>query len=101
MPHRTRGPRGYPAAITGVSGSGKSTLVNEVLYKAAARSLYRALARPGAHARFEGTELIDKVVVWCFTSRSLHNSQDGWKPVPLDRAPDPEPTPAPKSAPAR
>jgi excinuclease ABC subunit A len=31
-------------------------------HKAAARSLYRALDRPGAHDRFEGAELIDKVV---------------------------------------
>ncbi len=33
-----------------------------MLYKAAARSLYRAIDRPGAHERFEGAELIDKVV---------------------------------------
>jgi excinuclease ABC subunit A len=55
-------PVGTFTCITGVSGSGKSTLVNEVLYKAAARALYRALERPGAHERFEGAELIDKVV---------------------------------------
>ena len=34
-----------------------------------------------------------KVVIWCFTSRSFYNSVDGWKLVPLDRAPVPEPTP--------
>jgi len=55
-------PIGTLTCITGVSGSGKSTLVNEVLYKAAARALYRAIERPGAHDRLEGVELIDKVV---------------------------------------
>jgi excinuclease ABC subunit A len=55
-------PLGAFIAITGVSGSGKSTLVNEILYKACARSLYKALDRPGAHRRLEGVEAIDKVV---------------------------------------
>lgn len=35
-----------------------------------------------------------KVVIWCFTSRSFYNSHDGWKLVPLDKVPAPEPTPA-------
>jgi len=30
-----------------------------------------------------------KVLVWCFTSRSFHNSQDGWRLVPLDAVPAP------------
>lgn len=55
-------PLGMFICVTGVSGSGKSTLVNEILYKACARSLYRALELPGAHDRLEGTEFIDKVV---------------------------------------
>ncbi|HUM18387.1 MAG TPA: excinuclease ABC subunit UvrA, partial [Candidatus Nitrosotalea sp.] len=48
--------------VTGVSGSGKSTLVNEILYKACARSLYKALEKPGAHTRVEGIQFLDKVV---------------------------------------
>ncbi|MFH1177692.1 MAG: excinuclease ABC subunit UvrA, partial [Acidobacteriota bacterium] len=55
-------PTGTFICVTGVSGSGKSTLVNEILYKAAARSLYHTLDRPGAHDRLEGVELLDKVV---------------------------------------
>ncbi len=55
-------PLGTFTCVTGVSGSGKSTLINEILYKACARSLYRALERPGAHTRVEGVAFIDKVV---------------------------------------
>ncbi|MFZ5788012.1 MAG: excinuclease ABC subunit UvrA [Acidobacteriota bacterium] len=55
-------PLGTLTAVTGVSGSGKSTLVNEILYKAAARSLYRALERPGAHDKLDGIAFLDKVV---------------------------------------
>ncbi len=40
-------PLGQFIAVTGVSGSGKSTLVNEILYKALARDLYRAVDEPG------------------------------------------------------
>ena len=49
--------------VTGVSGSGKSTLVDEVLYRALARRLYRARARPGEFDQIVGAENIDKVVV--------------------------------------
>ena len=49
-------------AVTGVSGSGKSTLVNEILYRALARVLYRAGDEPGAHTSIEGIELVDKVI---------------------------------------
>jgi excinuclease ABC subunit A len=45
-----------------VSGSGKSTLVNNILYKALARELYRALDEPGPHRAIEGLDLIDKVI---------------------------------------
>ena len=55
-------PLGVLITVTGVSGSGKSTLVNEILYRALARELYRAADEPGAHAAIEGIDLIDKVI---------------------------------------
>jgi excinuclease ABC subunit A len=55
-------PLGLMTVVTGVSGSGKSTLVNEILYKALSRNLYRSLDEPGAHKAIEGLELIDKVI---------------------------------------
>ena len=55
-------PIGLMTVVTGVSGSGKSTLVNEILYKALARNIYRSLDEPGAHKSIEGLEFIDKVI---------------------------------------
>ncbi len=48
--------------VTGVSGSGKSSFVNEILYKALARSLNRSKKHPGAHVAIEGLEHLDKVI---------------------------------------
>jgi excinuclease ABC subunit A len=55
-------PLGVLITVTGVSGSGKSTLVNEILYRALARTLYRAADEPGSHTAIEGIDLIDKVI---------------------------------------
>jgi excinuclease ABC subunit A len=55
-------PLGVLTTVTGVSGSGKSTLVNEILYRALARLLYRAVDEPGAHTAIEGIDLVDKVI---------------------------------------
>jgi excinuclease ABC subunit A len=55
-------PIGLMTVVTGVSGSGKSTLVNEILYKALAKNIYRSLDEPGAYKAIDGLELIDKVI---------------------------------------
>src|SRR5436309_7723159 len=55
-------PLGVITVVTGVSGSGKSTLVNDILYKALAKALYRSRQEPGAHKTISGTEHIDKVI---------------------------------------
>jgi excinuclease ABC subunit A len=55
-------PVGLLTCVTGVSGSGKSTLVNDTLYAAVARELYRAHEEPAPHAAIEGIENFDKVI---------------------------------------
>jgi excinuclease ABC subunit A len=55
-------PLGVMTVVTGVSGSGKSTLVNDILYRALARQLYRSREEPGAHRAISGADLIDKVI---------------------------------------
>ena len=56
-------PLGLFVCVTGVSGSGKSTLVDEILYRALAKKIYRSKENPGAHKKIEGIEFIDKVIV--------------------------------------
>jgi excinuclease ABC subunit A len=55
-------PVGLLTCVTGVSGSGKSTLVNDTLYAAVARELYRAHEEPAPHEGIEGIEHFDKVI---------------------------------------
>src|SRR5262249_26631000 len=55
-------PLGVMTVVTGVSGSGKSTLVNDILYRALAKSLYGSREEAGAHKSISGTEYIDKVI---------------------------------------
>ena len=55
-------PLGLLTVVTGVSGSGKSTLVDDILYRALARSVYGSLAEPGKFDSIEGLENVDKVI---------------------------------------
>jgi excinuclease ABC subunit A len=55
-------PLGVMTVVTGVSGSGKSTLVNDILYRALAKTLYRSREEAGVHKAITGTENIDKVI---------------------------------------
>ncbi|MGA8489605.1 MAG: excinuclease ABC subunit UvrA [Terriglobales bacterium] len=55
-------PLGVMTVVTGVSGSGKSTLVNDILYRALAKTLYRSREEAGAHKAISGAESIDKVI---------------------------------------
>jgi len=55
-------PVGLLTCVTGVSGSGKSTLVNDTLYAAVARELYRAHEEPAPHEGIAGIEHFDKVI---------------------------------------
>ena len=55
-------PVGLLTCVTGVSGSGKSTLVNDTLYTAVARQLYRAHEEPAPHEAIEGIDYFDKCI---------------------------------------
>jgi excinuclease ABC subunit A len=49
--------------VTGVSGSGKSTLINDILYKGLSNKLNHTNWQIGKHARIEGLDYLDKVIV--------------------------------------
>ncbi|HVD76812.1 MAG TPA: excinuclease ABC subunit UvrA, partial [Vicinamibacteria bacterium] len=55
-------PLGQFVCVTGVSGAGKSTLVNQIVYPAAARALYKSDLPVGAHEKVVGLQHIDKVI---------------------------------------
>ncbi len=56
-------PLGVFICVTGVSGSGKSTLIDETLYRALAKELYKSKEKPGLHDKITGIENVDKVIV--------------------------------------
>ena len=66
-------PLGKFNVVTGVSGSGKSTLVNDILYNALTKKIYKSKVIVGDCKEIKGLENIDKVV---------HISQD-----PIGRTP--------------
>jgi len=53
---------GLFTVVTGVSGSGKSTLVEEILYPALYRYVYKSAIEPLEHDSIEGLELVDKII---------------------------------------
>ena len=55
-------PLGLFICVTGVSGSGKSTLVEEILYPALYRHVYKSAVEPLAFDRIEGLDLVDKII---------------------------------------
>ena len=55
-------PLGKLICVTGVSGSGKSTLVNDILYNALMKNVYKSRTVVGACKDIKGLENIDKVV---------------------------------------
>lgn len=55
-------PLGLFTVVTGVSGSGKSTLVEEILYPALYRHVYRSPVEPLDHDSIQGLELVDKII---------------------------------------
>ena len=55
-------PLGKFVCVTGVSGSGKSTLVNDILYNALTKSVYKSKVIVGNCKEIKGLEKADKVV---------------------------------------
>ena len=55
-------PLGLFICVTGVSGSGKSTLVEEILYPALYRHVYKSAVEPLEYERIDGLDLVDKII---------------------------------------
>lgn len=55
-------PLGLFTVVTGVSGSGKSTLVEDILYPALYRHVYKSAVEPLEHEGIEGLDLVDKII---------------------------------------
>ncbi len=55
-------PLGLLTVVTGVSGSGKSTLVEDILYPALYRHVYKSNVQPLEHDSIDGLELVDKII---------------------------------------
>jgi len=55
-------PLGLLTVVTGVSGSGKSSLVEEILYPALYKHVYKSAVEPLDHDSIEGLELVDKII---------------------------------------
>lgn len=49
--------------VTGVSGSGKSSLIQDVLWKALKKEIYKSKEEPGKYEKIEGINFVDKVVI--------------------------------------
>lgn len=55
-------PLGTFTCVTGVSGSGKSTLVNDILYNALTKKVYKSKTIVGECKEIKGMDFVDKVV---------------------------------------
>ena len=55
-------PLGLLTVVTGVSGSGKSTLVEDILYPALYKYVYKSAVEPLEHDSIKGLELVDKII---------------------------------------
>ncbi len=55
-------PLGLLTVVTGVSGSGKSTLVEDILYPALYKFVYKSEVEPLEHDSIKGLELVDKII---------------------------------------
>ena len=56
-------PLGLFVCVTGVSGSGKSTLIQDILYPALLRKIYKRKVKAGLYKTIEGHQFIDNVIV--------------------------------------
>ena len=55
-------PLGLLTVVTGVSGSGKSTLVEDILYPALYKYVYKSAIEPLEHDSIKGLDLVDKII---------------------------------------